>query len=214
MPNRPGGVYDHCASRWGKLMIKAAGVQVRVAGFDRVPADQPVVFVSNHQSWFDIWALVGVVPSHTRFVAKKELLRIPILGGAMRAAGHISIDRSNRQQAFAAYEEAAAYIRAGLSAVIFAEGTRSRTGELQPFKKGPFVLALASQVPIIPVYVAGTFTLLPKGSLRIRPHPIAIMFGDPIPTTGLTYDDRERVMIASREAVEQLRDESKRVLSA
>ena len=211
VPNRPGGVYDECARRWSVRMIKVSDVELRTYGYENVPKDQPVVYASNHQSWFDIWSLLSIVPGQTRFVAKKELAKIPLLGRAMDAAGHIYIDRQNRQAAFSAYEDAAAYIKKGRSAVLFPEGTRSLTGELLPFKKGPFVLALAAQVPIIPVYCAGTFTLLPKGSIRIDPHPIAIMFGEQIPTEGLDYEDRTELMAVTRRAIEQLRVDSKEV---
>ena len=213
VPNRPGGVYDHCARRWARRMIKVSGVEVKTSGFEGVPSDEPVVYVSNHQSWFDIFALLTVIPGQMRFVAKKELARVPILGRAIRSAGHIYIDRGNRQDAFSAYERSAEYIRQGMSAVVFAEGTRSRTGDLQPFKKGPFVLALAAQVPIVPVYCAGTFTLLRKGTLRIDPHPIAVMFGEPVSTEGLAYDDREAMRDKIRAAIEQLRVDSERVLN-
>ena len=213
VPNRPGGVYDECARRWAKRLMKVSGAELRTDGFENVPTDQPVVYVSNHQSWFDIFALMCVVPGQMRFVAKKELAKIPMLGRAIRSAGHIYIDRQNRQAAVSAYEEAAVYIRAGMSAVVFAEGTRSRTGELLPFKKGPFVLAIAAQVPVIPIYCAGTFTLLPKGTVSISPHPIAVMFGEPILTAGMEYDDREGLMKRTRQAVEQLRVDAERVLS-
>ena len=211
--NRPGGVYDQCARRWARRMIKVAGVEVKTSGFEGVPSDAPVVYVSNHQSWFDIFALLTVIPGQMRFVAKKELAKVPILGQAIRAAGHIDSDRRDRKDAFSAYERSAEYIRQGMSAVVFAEGTRSRTGELQPFKKGPFVLALAAQVPIVPVYCAGTFTLLRKGTIRIDPHPIAVMFGEPVSTTGLTYDDREAMRDRIKKAIEQLRVDSERVLN-
>jgi 1-acyl-sn-glycerol-3-phosphate acyltransferase len=205
VPNRPGGVYDEAARRWGTKQLTAAGVPVELVGWERVPDGQPVVFVSNHQSWFDILALISRIPHTVRFVYKKELGSVPILGGALKAAGHIILDRQNRSQAFGAYESAAAAIRAGMSAVVFAEGTRSRTGELLPFKKGPFVLALASGVPIIPVYCAGTFTIMPKGSVFIRPRPVRLIFGDPIPTAGLTYDDRQHVLQLTREVIEQFK---------
>ena len=103
-------------------------------------------------------------------------------------------------------------MRAGISAVVFPEGTRSRTGELLPFKKGPFVLAIAARVPLVPAYSAGTFTLMPKGSRRIRPHPIALLFGAPIDTAGMDYDDRERLMEETRRAIEALRVDALRVL--
>jgi 1-acyl-sn-glycerol-3-phosphate acyltransferase len=210
--NRLGGVYDECARRWSVRMIKVAGVEIRTSGYASVPQNRPVVYVSNHQSWFDIWVMSSIVPGQCRFVAKKELQKIPVLGRAMRSAGHIYIDRQNRQKAFSAYEAAAAYIRKGMSAVLFPEGTRSRTGDLLPFKKGPFVLALAAQVPVIPVYIAGTFSLLPKGSVTINPNPVAVMFGEEIPTEGMEYEDRTRLMSVTRKAIEQLRVDSQDVL--
>lgn len=204
-PARPGGVYDWCAHRWSKWLLRAAATEVEAVGLEHVPAG-PVVYVSNHQSWFDIFALATTLPGQIRFVAKKELRRIFVLGRAMESARHIFIDRQNRQAAFGAYEGAAQTIQQGMSAVVFAEGTRSRTGKLQPFKKGPFVLAIAAGVPVVPVYCAGTFTLMPKGSLRLTPHPVAVMIGDPIPTKGLQYEDRERLMREVRGQVEALRD--------
>ena len=209
---RPGGVYDRAAKRWARNALWAAGVPYRVVGLEAVAVDRPFVIASNHQSWFDIFLLAAALPSSLRFVAKKELARVPLLGRAMRHAGHIFIDRQNRQAAFGAYEEAAAAIREGISAVVFPEGTRSRTGELLPFKKGPFVLAIAAGVPLVPAYCAGTFTLLPKGSWRIRPHPVALLFGRPISTEGLRYEDRERLMEETRRAIEQLRVDALRLL--
>jgi 1-acyl-sn-glycerol-3-phosphate acyltransferase len=201
IPARRGGVYDRWQKGWARAILAASGVRVRTVGLDSLPRDRPLVYISNHQSFFDILAIISVLPDGLRFVAKKELAKVPVFGRAMRNAGHIIIDRQNRPAAFEAYEEAAQGIRAGLSAVVFAEGTRSRTGRLQPFKKGPFVLAIAAGVPVVPVYCAHTFDILPKGSFRIRPRPVAVYFGAPIPTDELTYADRER-----------LRDETHRVI--
>lgn len=210
VPNRAGGVYDRAARNWARRLLRAAGVEVRLVGWERVP-DGPVVFASNHQSWFDILALAANLHRTVRFVSKIELARVPILGRAMRQAGHIFIDRANRQQALSAYEEVSRVIRDGMSAIVFPEGTRSRTGQLLPFKKGPFVLAIAAQVPIVPVYCAGTFTIMPKGSLFVRPHPVTVVFGSPIATEGLTYEAREEVLRRTRAAIEALREEARRV---
>jgi 1-acyl-sn-glycerol-3-phosphate acyltransferase len=202
---RRGGIYDWTQSTWSRRLLKAAGVRVTLVGFDRVPQDRPVVYVSNHQSWFDILGLAGTVPGTLRFVAKKEMASIPLLGRAMKAAGHIYIDRQNRAQAIEAYEEVAAWIRDGLSTVVFPEGTRSRSGRLLPFKKGPFVLAIAAQVPVVPCYCSGTFDILPKGRILLRPHPITLMFGAPIETAGMTYDDRHGLLERTERAVLALR---------
>jgi len=199
---KPGGIYDRASQVWGQNALWSAGVPHRVVGLDDVPVQRPLVFACNHQSWFDIFQLQAALPGSLRFVAKKELERVPVMGRAMRKSGHVFIDRQNRERAFGAYEEAAAHIRAGISAVVFPEGTRSRTGELLPF-----VLAIAARVPLVPVYSAGTFTLLPKGSFRLRPHPIALLFGKPIDTTGMTYDDRDRLSVEARRAIEALRAE-------
>jgi len=202
---RRGGIYDWTQATWSRRLLRAAGTPVTLVGFERVPQDQPVVYVSNHQSWFDILALAGTVPGTLRFVAKKEMAKIPLLGQAMKAAGHIYIDRQNRAQAIEAYEDVAAWIRDGLSTVVFPEGTRSRTGRLLPFKKGPFVLALAAQVPLVPVYVSNTFLILPKAHLVLRPQRITIFFDEPIPTAGMTYDDREELLRRSHAAIVRMR---------
>jgi 1-acyl-sn-glycerol-3-phosphate acyltransferase len=206
--NRQGGVYDQQGRTWARALLRASGVTVRTRGLERVP-DGPVVYVGNHQSFFDIISLMATVPGTMRFVAKKELGKIPIFGRALTSLGHIMIDRQNRGRAFGAYEKAAVAVREGMSAVVFAEGTRSRTGELLPFKKGPFVFAIASRVPIIPMYCAGTFGILPKGSVVVRPRPVTLLFGEPISTDGMDYDDRGDLLEQVRAVIEQLRADAR-----
>jgi 1-acyl-sn-glycerol-3-phosphate acyltransferase len=201
IPNRPGGIYDWGSVDWSRDILRAAGTPVVPDGLERIPK-QPVIYVSNHSSMFDIWALSATLPGSVRFLAKQELFRIPLLGRAMRAAGHIPIDRAARKKAFEAYDEVARMIRNGISSpVVFPEGTRSRTGELLPFKNAPFGLAIAAQVPVVPVYVHHTFEILPKGAWRLRPRPIRLLVGEPIETRGLTPDDRERLRDQVRAAM-------------
>ena len=202
---RPGGVYDWGTNDWSRDLLAAAGTKVWPEGLERIPRDQPVVYASNHSSMFDIWALAVTLPGSVRFVAKEELTRVPLLGPGMLAAGHISIDRGRKKQAFEAYARAAQTIRSGFSAVVFPEGTRSRTGELLPFKNAPFGLAIAAQVPLVPVYVHNTFEILPKGGFRLHPRPILIRIGEPIPTEGLTPQDRERLRDRVRAAILDLK---------
>jgi len=150
------------------------------------------------------------LPGSVRFVAKRELFKIPLLGRAMVAAGHIPIDRAARKKAFEAYDEAARTIRDGTSSiVVFPEGTRSRTGELLPFKNAPFGLAIAAQVPIVPVYVHHTFEILPKGAWRLRSRPIRLLAGRPIMTTGLRPEDRERLRDEVRAAMVALQTKAR-----
>jgi 1-acyl-sn-glycerol-3-phosphate acyltransferase len=187
-----GGVYDWGTNDWSRQILRAAGTPVRVDGLERVPAG-PVVYASNHSSMFDIWALAATLPGSVRFVAKQELARIPLLGRAMIRAGHVVIDRPHPRKALEAYERAAEVIRSGVSAVVFPEGTRSRTGELLPFKNAPFGLAIAAQVPVVPLYVRNTFEIMPKGRYVLRPRPIRIAIGDAISTRGMTVDQRQEL---------------------
>lgn len=205
--HRPGGLYDWGTSVWSRKVLRGAGTPVQVEGGDRIPRGGPVVYASNHSSMFDIWALAASLPGSIRFVAKQELEKVPLMGPAMVAAGHVMIDRTNRARAMEAYAKAAQTIRdKGVSVVVFPEGTRSRTGELGPFKNAPFGLAIAAQVPLVPVYVHATFRILPKGAWRLRPQPIRLLVGEPIPTTGLTLADREALRDRARAAIVALRD--------
>jgi 1-acyl-sn-glycerol-3-phosphate acyltransferase len=198
---RPGGIYDWATSDWSRDVLAAAGTPLVVEGLERVPRDTPVVYAANHSSMFDIWALAAALPGSIRFVAKQELARIPLVGRAMTASGHVTIDRAHPARALEAYQRAAAVIRSGVSAVVFPEGTRSRTGELLPFKNAPFGLAIAAQVPVVPVYVHNTFEILPKGRMRLRPRPIRIVIGDPIPTAGMSVERRQELRDRVRAAV-------------
>ncbi len=191
---------------WGRLLLRAAGVPVTAQGLEHLRRGEAQIIAANHQSWFDILAIFSALPLEVRFVAKKELFAIPFFGSVLHALGHVRLDRSNRRAAIEAYGVAARYIRdERLSVLVFPEGTRSRTGLMQPFKSGSFVLAIESGAPVVPVYVAGTFGILPKGSLRVRPRPVTVAVGAPIPTTGLTVDDRDRLRDRTREAVANLR---------
>jgi 1-acyl-sn-glycerol-3-phosphate acyltransferase len=197
----PGGDYDRIPREYARSLLRVSRVPVSGTGLEHLSGLATCVYVVNHQSWFDVLAVLDVLPGSLRFMAKRELGRVPLFGRALRAAGHIEIDRGNLASAVTAYERAAVHLRRGLSAVVFAEGTRSRDGRLRPFKKGPFVLAIVAQVPVVPVYVEGSFAVLPKGSIRPRSLPITVHVGVPIPTDGLTYDDRERLAEQTREAM-------------
>jgi 1-acyl-sn-glycerol-3-phosphate acyltransferase len=184
-----GGVFDVAPRLWGWLLCKAAGVRV-VVHQEGQPAEGPCVYAANHVSWFDVFSIASVL-QHYKFVAKAELERIPIFGRAMRAAGFIFVDRQNRKAAFAGYEKAAARIREGVSVVVHPEGTRGDEYALRPFKKGPFVLAIAAGVPVVPTLVHGTREVQRRGSLRVSRGVVHLHFLEPIPTTGMDYAGRE-----------------------
>lgn len=204
--DRPYGIYDWIPRTWSRILLKVAGAHVVVHGDPRATTD-PYVFVANHMSWFDVMTLASVLPRY-KFVGKAELFRVPVFGPAIRALGMIGLDRANNKAAFESYKIAGERIRDGNSVVVYPEGTRGSEYPLREFKKGPFVLAIASQVPILPVLVHGTREVMPRGALSVSPARIDVHLLEPVPTAGLTYDDRESLSNAVRarmaEALEKL----------
>lgn len=179
-----------------------AGTKIEVRGAENVPRDRPVIFVSNHQGAFDIPALQGVIPIQFRWLAKKSLFSVPLIGWSMSLAGYIPIERENSVAAYKSMEEAAERIKNGTSVVIFPEGTRSQTGELLPFKRGAFMLASKSGVDMVPVAIRGTREILKKGGFWIKPSKVEISFCKPVPVGGA--DEKTLRNIAKREIVNAL----------
>ena len=206
VPYHRGGYYDRHQTAWARMILKASGIPVTLEGAEHFAMDQPQIVVANHASFFDILALLAWLPVAPKFVAKKELFSIPIFGQAIKAAGHVRIDRGNRKEAFNAYDSATRQMREHqLTIVVYPEGTRTRDGSLLPFKKGPFVFAIESGTAVVPCYVGGAFGIQPKGSIRVRPRPLVIALGEPIPAAGLTLDDRDALLERSRAAMVALK---------
>ena len=188
--------------RFAKLqarnLMRLCGVRVRTRGLERL-GPGPYVFVPNHQSHFDIAALLGLLPGVTRFATKREMFAEPILGAVLRTMGMVPIDRDDST---ASIERLRKVALDGGSLVIFPEGTRSPDGQLQPFKKGAFVAAIGLGVPIVPVVCKGTTRIMPKGRyLSILPGQAELIVLEPIPTAGLTYEDRDRLRETVRERI-------------
>ncbi len=193
---------ERLARRWGRLIIRLSGSRVVVEGVEGMDWSRPLVVVANHQSWFDVFALVGYLPVKARFVAKEELSRIPFFGQAWVGCGHISVNRDDRGQAIQSLESAGERVRTeGLAMILFPEGTRSPDGRLQPFKKGAFVLAIQTGVPILPVGISGSREIMPKGSYRIRGGEIRIRVGEPISVEGRGMRDRDTLLEEGRRAI-------------
>jgi 1-acyl-sn-glycerol-3-phosphate acyltransferase len=189
--------------RFAKLQsrnaCRALGVRVTVHGADLLREGGPFVITPNHQAHIDIAALLGFLPGHARFATKKELFDEPVLGAALRTFGMLPIDRDDPMQSIDALNRA---VRAGHSVIIFPEGTRSRDGRLLPFKKGAFVAAIEMGRPVVPVAIRGSGRVMPKGGyLAVHPGPIDVVVKPPIPTTGLVYEDRERLRDTVRELI-------------
>jgi 1-acyl-sn-glycerol-3-phosphate acyltransferase len=159
-------VCDARLASWAEHVMANAEVKVTVAGRENADRAKTYLIMSNHQSHYDVAVIYYVLGSHTRMVAKRELFRLPVFGQALRIAGFVSVDRGNRRSAIASLEEAKSQLKAGTPMWIAPEGTRSTTGELLPFKKGGFVLALATGAPILPVTIRGTRNILPAHGAR------------------------------------------------
>lgn len=184
---RSGEWYVAITRRWVRSVIWASGCPVRVHGREHIRPGVPQVVAANHISWFDVFALAAVIEEPYHFVAKKELQKIPLFGPALVAAGHIVIDRSNRERAIESLRAAGEKVRRSRGVVvIFPEGTRSRDGRLAPFKKGAFMLAAESRVAIVPTAVTGSYEIMRKGSWRIHPQTIHLHFLEPIPPEEVT----------------------------
>ena len=188
--DRPGSPYDVLPRAWAKGVLAAAGVRVRIHNIERSGDGNPHIFLANHVSWYDIPALGSFLP-RAKFVAKAELFKMPVLGGAMRAVGMVPIERQNRKAAFGAYDEAARRIREGNSVIVFPEGTRGYDYPLRPFKKGPFVLAIDAGAPIVPVLIHGAREVIRRGSMMVHPGRIDVHLLEPVSVEGFSYDDRD-----------------------
>ena len=160
--------YGRFARFWGRFGLWLADVRVVVSGTELLP-DGPVIVMSNHASNFDILILQGRFPRQLSWIAKKELFSIPVFGWSMRRGGYIPLDRGDGRQALKSMEDAAQQIRSGTSVIIFPEGTRTRDGRMLPFKRGGFLLAMKAGVPVVPVSIAGSFSINPGGSLELHP---------------------------------------------
>lgn len=189
-------------------ILKSARVRAEVDGIAKIP-DRSCVFVCNHQSHFDAPLILLHLPRHTRFVAKSQLFKIPIFGHALKATGNIRVDRTGSEHDKQVMQDAIAQVRDKTSVMFFAEGTRSDDGVLRPFKKGAATLAIQAQVPIVPLAVAGTRHILPKGSALVHGHKKAVLLvGEPISTEGKTLHDRDALTQRAHDAVAKLLDEA------
>lgn len=203
------GSYAHSMGRqWSRIILLLAGVKVTITGAENIPKDRPVIFASNHQGAFDIPALQGYIPVQFRWIAKKSIFKIPFLGWSMRLAGYIAIERDRAAKALRSIDEASKKIKNGTSVLIFPEGTRSLKDELLPFKRGSFLLAVKSGVPIVPVSIRGTREIMERGGFLIRLSAVRITFGNPIPAEGASESE---LMSRTKGAIEASFKESKRI---
>jgi 1-acyl-sn-glycerol-3-phosphate acyltransferase len=190
-----------CRHLWSPVLLWAGGARLVIHGAENVDPKRPTIYVSNHQSTLDIPAHFVAVPVAFRYVAKSQLKWVPFIGQYLWIAGHVFVNRSNRQAAISSLQRAGRKIRGGTNIFLYPEGTRSPDGRIHPFKKGPFALALEARVPICPVTIEGTGSIMPKNSWNIVPGPVHVKIGKPIDTTAFAENDREGLARAVRNVI-------------
>ncbi|MFQ6605414.1 MAG: lysophospholipid acyltransferase family protein [Fidelibacterota bacterium] len=195
------------ARTWSRIILWTSGVPYRVVGLENLDGKGPYIFAGNHESAFDIPLAFACLPYQMVAIAKVELRKIPVFGWAMRAGKHIFIDRKNHDKALASLAAARESLADNpRSILLFPEGTRSLDGKIQAFKKGGLLLAIETGIPVVPIALCGTYDVVVKGSWSITPRLIELRVGRPIPTVGLTIDDRNSFVRQVREDVMALKE--------
>ena len=200
---RTGNPVHKVARIWARGILFVSRIKVTVNGLANIDPTQSYVYMSNHQSNFDIPVLLAYLPVQFRWLAKAELFKIPIFGRAMRGAGYVKIDRFNQEAAFESLNEAARKMKNGVSIMIFPEGTRSRDGNIRSFKKGGFIMALDAAVPIVPVVLKGTWTIMDKSSLRINTGEVSLNIETPIAITDYTRENKDDLIKSVRAVIRE-----------
>ena len=200
--DRQGKSVEFIMSKWAWFLLKLAGVKIEVNGLENLTPGESYIFISNHASLLDIPTVCLGLPFQLRFLAKKELFKIPLFGPALLSAGHIKIDRGNLESAVKSLKEAAIVLKKrGYSALVFAEGTRSLNGEVGRFKKGGVILALSMGIPIVPVSISGSASLAAKGVYLVKSGKIKMTIGKPISTEGKDISARHQLVSTIRDEV-------------
>lgn len=193
------------ARAWGRGLLRASGSPLEVETRARLDPRAGYVYMANHQSLYDVAALLASLPGNPVFLAKRSLFRIPFFGWSLTAGGFVPVDRDDRSTARETFQLSLERLRSGRSLVIFPEETRSTDGELLPFKPGGFLLALKSGRPIVPVGLRGTLEIRPKNRMGIRPHRVHIALGEPIDPARFGVGRRRELIETVRERIEALR---------
>jgi len=187
---------------WSQQILTVSGVKVKASGRENLEAHKKYTLICNHQSYMDIVALISSTPLRLSFVAKKELFRQPFFGWAIKALGHIPLDRSSARKARDSFTLAASRLRReDISLVLFPEGTRSPDGKTGEFKQGSFTLVIQAGQTVIPVAIQGSRNVLPKHSLLIRPGTIKIIYGSPIDIRPFKMTEKDKISRQVRQAI-------------
>lgn len=197
-------IIDPIIRLWARSIVRAAGIDLRARNVELIEPRQRYILIANHYSYFDIPCIFAAIPQPIRFMAKVSLFKIPLFGWALGRSGFIPIDRKNRRTAVKSFDMAAERIRKGNTIVVFPEEGRSRERALRPFQRGGFLLALKSELPIVPIAVDGTFDVFRVGAKNITPGTVTITVTPPIATAGLSVRDKEKLAAESRNRIQEI----------
>lgn len=203
--DRTGNKQMAVARLWARMLCRLAGVELKIDGLEHIDPQANYIIAANHLSYMDTPVVLGYLPVDFRFMAKKGLFSIPFLGTHLASAGHLPVVNDNPREGIKALNEGAKMIAARrLSVLIFPEGGRAATGQLKEFRDGAFFLAIKSGAPVLPVALIGTFEMLPFGSGVMRPGPVTMRIGPPIPTAGLHIKERTALSDRVREEITRM----------
>lgn len=191
----------HLSRVWARIILTITGVKLSVQGKEKIDKSQTYIIISNHQSHLDGPSIALTLGIQFRWIAKKELLQIPVFGHCLKACGNIFIDRSDRQKSLQSIQEGIDRLPQGVGVMFFAEGTRSTNGRLNEFKKGGFFAALQTGLPILPVTVNGSSKALPRNKLVYKSKPIHVIVGDPIDVKKYTFDQMSELLGITRDVI-------------
>ncbi|MCW9097894.1 MAG: 1-acyl-sn-glycerol-3-phosphate acyltransferase [Ignavibacteriaceae bacterium] len=201
--DKKGNTVHYIGKFWSLLNIFLSGTRLTIRGKEKINTNLTHIVMSNHQSLFDVWALIGKIPLQIRWIVKAEIRKIPIFGYTLERMGHIYVDRKKRAAAYISLETAAGKIKNGTSVIIFPEGTRSNDGHLLKFRMGGIIMALKSGVPILPVTVNGSRFVLPKNTLALMPGKIEVVVGDMIDASTYDENNKNELMEKIRSAIHE-----------
>lgn len=194
------------ARTWATIILKTVGIRVRIEGAENLKGLQHGIFAANHLSALDIPVLYSSLRGMFHIMAKQELFRYPFLGWYLKRSGQIPIVYGDAHASLRSLNRAGEGLRSGVPLMVFPEGGRSQTGQLQPFMNGAFFVAIRAQVPVVPIAIVGTYELLPINSFHLLPGEVSLVIGEPIPTAGMKLRDMEKLSLQVRQAITVMYD--------
>jgi 1-acyl-sn-glycerol-3-phosphate acyltransferase len=201
--DKKGNTVHYIGKFWSLLNVFLSGTRLTIKGNEKINSNLTHIVMSNHQSLFDVWALIAKIPLQIRWIVKSEIRKIPIFGYTLERMGHIYVDRKNRAAAYISLETASKKIKKGTSVIIFPEGTRSKNGHLLKFRMGGIIMALKSGVPILPVTINGSRFVLPKNTLALMPGKIEVVVGDVIDSSIYNENNKYELLETIKSAIHE-----------